>query len=243
MELNVDRKDLLIDKDRDREVDISINNTKKAFSNIAFNVVNTAADYIIKAMPVNDGVKNILLDVKKAFESRDFKTILKTAVGSSMEEGVKMFKMPKNVLSDISKVTNITIKGGLMEGICAAIDIISNKYLKNNLFYNLIKDFINKTKDYIFTKEFKDKLEIKVERLVKKADNFKEKCKEWYKYYDKLDFEKMNDLAQDLKREKRKVISDPECAKESNIIQNILKLVNVKKDKLTNLQLQICNEL
>lgn len=241
MELNVDRKDLLIDKDR--EVDISINNTKKAFSNIAFNVVNTAADYIIKAMPVNDGVKNILLDVKKAFESRDFKTILKTAVGSSMEEGIKMLKMPKNVLSDISKVTNITIKGGLSEGICAAIDIISNKYLKNNLFYNLIKDFINKTKDYIFTKEFKDKLEIKVERLVKKADNFKEKCKEWYKYYDKLDFEKMNDLAQDLKREKRKVISDPECAKESNIIQNILKLVNVKKDKLTNLQLQICNEL
>ena len=241
MELNVDRKELLIDKDR--EVDISINNTKKAFSNIAFNVVNTAADYIIKAMPVNDGVKNILLDVKKAFESRDFKTILKTAVGSSMEEGVKMLKMPKNVLSDISKVTNITIKGGLREWICAAIDIISNKYLKNNLFYNLIKDFINKTKDYIFTKEFKDKLEIKVERLVKKADNFKEKCKEWYKYYDKLDFEKMNDLAQDLKREKRKVISDPECAKESNIIQNILKLVNVKKDKLTNLQLQICNEL
>lgn len=241
MELNVDRKELLIDKDR--EVDISINNTKKAFSNITFNVVNTAADYIIKAMPVNDGVKNILLDVKKAFESRDFKTILKTAVGSSMEEGIKMLKMPKNVLSDISKVTNITIKGGLREGICAAIDIISNKYLKNNLFYNLIKDFINKTKDYIYTKEFKDKLEIKVERLVKKADNFKEKCKEWYKYYDKLDFEKMNDLAQDLKREKRKVISDPECAKESNIIQNILKLVNVKKDKLTNLQLQICNEL
>lgn len=241
MELNVDRKDLLIEKNR--EVDINVNNTKKAFSNIAFNVVNTAADYIIKAMPVNEGVKNILLDVKKSFESRDFKNILKTVVGSSMEEGIKMLKMPRNVLRDISKITNVTIKGGLREGICAAIDIISNKYLKNNLFYNLIKDFINKTKGYIFSKSFKDKLEIKVEKLVKKADDFKEKCKEWYEYYDKLDFEKMNNLAQDLKREKRKVISDPECAKENNIIQNILKLANAKKDKLTNLQLQICNEL
>lgn len=241
MELDVGTKSLLIDQDR--ELDLNIKNTKKVFSNITQSVVNSAAEYIIKSMPVNDSVKNVLLDVKKSFETRDFKTIIKTVVGSSMEEGIKLLKLPKNVLSDLSKVTSITIKGGLKEGICAAIDITSNKYLKNNLFYNIVKDFVDQTKEYIFTKSFNDKLLLKVDGVLKKAESFKEKCNEWYKYYDELNFEKMNSLAKDLKKEKSKVISDPECTKENNIIQNILKLVNAKKDKLTNLQLQICNEL
>lgn len=241
MELNVETKNLSIEQDK--ELDLSIKNTKKVFSDVVQSVVNGAADYIIKSMPVNDSVKNVLIDVKKSFETRDFKTIIKTVVGSSMEEGLKILNLPKNVLSDISKVTNVTVKGGLKEGICAAIDIISNKYLKNNLFYTIVKDFLNKTKEYIFTKSFNDKLNSKIDNLVQKANSFKEKCNEWYKYYDELDFEKMNSLAKDLKKEKNKVISDPVCTKENNIIQNILKLVNAKKEKLTNLQLQICSEL
>ena len=53
----------------------------------------------------------------------------------------------------------------------------------------------------------------------------------------------MNNLAKALNRERNKVANDIECVKEINIIQNMMKLVNNKKDKLSNMQLQICNNL
>ena len=243
MELLIDSNEIIKNRDRNIEIDVAANRSQRVFSNLAFDVVNRGADYVIKSMPINNNIKNILLDVKKSFETKDFKQIIKTAVGSSISEGLELLKLPKNVITDITKITDITFKGGLREGICAAIDIVTNKYLKNNIFYNIIKDFINKTKDFIFNKSFSNKIESGINNILNRADKFKDKCKEWYKYYEKLDFEKMNNLAKALNRERNKVANDIECVKENNIMQNMMKLVNNKKDKLSNMQLQICNNL
>lgn len=226
-----------------KELNLEIKNTERAFLNIVQNVVGKGADYVIKTMPVSDPIKNVLLDVRKSFETKDFKEILKTAVGSSIEEGLKFLNMPKNVLNDITTVANVSLRGGLREGVSAAIDIISNKYLKNNIFYNFIKDFIDKTKGFLFNKEFKNKITNAIDKLQEKVDKFKEKCDEWYDYYNKLDFDKINDLAKTLNKEKSSVSSNLDCVKQNNIIQNITKLVNAKQDKLSNIQMQICSNL
>ena len=227
----------------DKNVDIEINRSKRAFSNLAQEVVSKGADYVIKAMPLNDHIKNILVDVKKSFETKDFKQIIKTAVNSSIEEGLSILKIPKNVVKDITKIKNIAIKGGLREGISAAIDIVTNKYLKNNIFFNIIKDFINKTKDFIFNKSFKDKIDSGINKMLNKVENYKEKCNKWYDYYNNFDIDNMNNIAKSLKSERRNVTIDTDCIKQNNIIQNMMELINVKKDKLSPMQLQICSNL
>ena len=243
MELLLNTNKILRDKNKGLEVDVATNRTQRVFSNLTFDIVNKGADYVIKAMPVNDHIKDILIDVKKSLETKEFKQIIKTAVSSSIDEGLELISAPKNVIQDITKVKDIAIKGGLKEGICAAIDIVTNKYLKNNIYYSIIKDFINKTKDFVFNKSFNIKMENGVKSILDKADKFKEKCNEWYKYYENLDFDNMNLLAKSLNRERSKVANDLECIKENNVIQNIMKLVNNKRDKLSNMQLQICNNL
>ena len=227
----------------DKSLNLEVKNTEKAFSNIVQNTIGKGADYVIKTMPVSEPIKNILLDVRKSFESRDFKKILSTAIQSSIEEGVKFLNIPKNCLRDISTIVNASFKGGLKEAVSATIDIVANKYLKNNIFYNFVKDFINKTKAFVFNRDFKDRIDKSVQNLLKKVENYKEKCNEWYESYNKLDFNKINDLAKSLNKEKRFVNSNSECLKQNNIIQNMTKLVNVKKDKLSNIQMQICSNL
>ena len=238
-------KTLSLDNDIKLEngLNLEIKNTEKAFSNIVQNIVGQGADYVIKTMPVSEPIKNILLDVRKSFETKDFKKVLQTAVSSSINEGVKLLNLPKNVLNDISKVVNVSLRGGLREGVSAAIDIITNKYLKNNIFYSFIKDFIDRTKAFLFNKDFKNKIDNSIKNLTDKIDKYKVKCNEWYDYYNKLDFDKINDLAKALNKEKSSVNSNLDCIKQNNIIQNITKLVNVKKDKLSNIQMQICSNL
>ncbi len=239
----LDFRDLEIKKELNRNLDVEVNRSKRVFSGIVQEAVSKGADYVIKAMPVNDSIKNVLIDVKNAFETKDFKQVLKTAINSSITEGLKILGLPKNVLKDINKIKNVTLKGGLREGVCAAIDIVTNKYLKNNVFVSFIKDFINKTKDFICNKGFKDKLNDGIKKVYNKIDQYKEKCEKWYDCYNKLDFDNMDNIAKSLKNEKSKVSIDTDCVKQNNIIQNMMELINVKKDKLSPIQLQICSSL
>ena len=46
-----------------------------------------------------------------------------------------------------------------------------------------------------------------------------------------------------LNKFKNSLKYDKECVQQNNIIQNMTKLINNKKDKLSQIQLQICSEL
>lgn len=243
MEAVLDLSEIAMKRRLENSVDLEISRSKRAFTNLTQDIVSKGADYVIRAMPLNNHIKNILIDVKKSFETKDFKQVLKTAVSSSIQEGLNILNLPKNVIRDVTTIKDIALKGGLREGICSAIDIVTSKYLKNNVFYNIIKDFINKTKDFVFSRGFKQKIDKGIVNLLNKADKYKEKCNEWFKYYDKLDFDNMNMIAKSLEHQKSKVASDSECIRQNNIIQNMTQFVNAKKDKLSRIQLQICNNL
>ena len=117
---------------------------RNEFSSLVTKVVDNSIGYIIKSLPINDSVKQVALDVKEAFKTGDFKNIVKTAVKSSIREGLEILKLPKNVISDISQISRVAFNGGLSSALAAGIDIISNKYLKNNIFSSIISQI---TKD------------------------------------------------------------------------------------------------
>lgn len=235
--------DLVKNIDIDKQVDPQLVKNRQAFENVVSNVLDKGGDYVIKALPINDSVKDILIDVKKAFKTKDFKEIIKTAINSSIREGLEMLKIPKNVLSDITKIKDIALKGGLSQALSAGIDIVANKYLKNNLFANVIGDFVKKTKDFLFSNTFKLKIDAGISKILDKTKDFKKLCDNWYESYEKFDVESINTLAKKINRKEKEVVLNEENMKENSTIQNMTKLINTKKEKLSPIQLQICNSL
>ena len=55
---------------------IEIEKNKTEVSNIISKVIEKGANYIIKSMPVNEHIKEILSDVKEALKERDFLNII-----------------------------------------------------------------------------------------------------------------------------------------------------------------------
>lgn len=213
------------------------------YEKILNNIIDKGANYIIKGMPINDSVKNILIDVKEALKSRDFQKILKTAIFSSLKEGLELLKMPLNIIKDLNKLKDITLKGGIRELIINGIDLISKRFLKGNLFEKTIKGFLDDIKVFIRSNKFLEKLESKVLKVCNKSKNFQKLSEEWYLAYEKLDFNNINKVMKKLKSMKSEVIVDDERFSEYKIIENMTMLVNSKKDKLSNLQLQMCRTL
>ena len=251
MELLINKDDLSRSGEIKNELNIEklskdellIEANKKNFEGIIDNVIDKGTDYIIKGMPINDSLKDILIDVKKAFKTKDFKQIIKTAVNSSIREGLEIVGSPVSVIKDVIKLKDVAMQGGLKQAITAGIDIIKNKYIKNNLLADVIIKFFDTSKQFINSNMFIIKIEDGLKKLNNKIKNFNNLCANWYNSYEKLDILNMNSITKKLKEIKKSGILDEDNRKENDIIQNMMSLINVKKEKLSQTQLQICQTL
>ena len=154
--INLDNTKLKNDIELDRELDFQENRNKQEFTNIVGKVIDSGTNYVIKALPVSENIKDIILDIKSAFKTKDFKEILKTAVNSTIREGLEVLSLPKNILSDITKISKVAFKGGLSSALSASIDIIANKYLKKSIFSPILDKAIKDIKLYTSSSTFKE---------------------------------------------------------------------------------------
>ena len=216
---------------------------RNEFSSLVTKVVDNSIGYIIKSLPINDSVKQVALDVKEAFKTGDFKNIVKTAVKSSIREGLEILKLPKNVISDISQISRVAFNGGLSSALAAGIDIISNKYLKNNIFSSIISQITKDMKDYVFSKSFKIRIEDGVNKLLDKTSKFNQLCEKWYESYEKFDLNNMKSICKSIANMQKHIVNDKDCKYQSEIIHNMTNLVNAQNSKLSPIQMQICSSM
>ena len=232
-----------LNKDIDEKLSFQEERNRNEYSNTVAKVVDNSIGYIIKALPVNENIKQIALDVKDAFKTGDFKEIVKTAVKSSIKEGLEILNLPKNVISDITKISKIAFSGGLSSALSAGIDIISKKYLKNNIFSSVLFKITNEMKNYVFSKYFKIKIDNNINKLIEKNNKFNDLCQKWYESYEKFDLFNMNSLCKSIKNMQKHIVNDKDCKVQSDIIENMTNLINTKNSKLSPIQMQICNNI
>ena len=232
-----------LNKNIDEKLTFQEERNRNEYSNIVAKVVDNSIGYIIKALPVNENIKQVALDVKDAFKTGDFKEIVKTAVKSSIKEGLEILNLPKNVISDITKISKIAFNGGLSSALSAGIDIISTKYLKNNIFSSVLFKITNEMKNYVFSKDFKIKIDNNINKLLEKNNKFNDLCQKWYESYEKFDLFNMNSLCKSIKNMQKHIVNDKDCKVQSDIIENMTNLINTKKSKLSPIQMQICNNI
>lgn len=232
-----------LNKDIDEKLSFQEERNRNEYSNTVAKVVDNSIGYIIKALPVNENIKQIALDIKDAFKTGDFKEIVKTAVKSSIKEGLEILNLPKNVISDITKISKIAFSGGLSSALSAGIDIISKKYLKNNIFSSVLFKITNEMKNYVFSKDFKIKIDNNINKLLEKNNKFNDLCQKWYESYEKFDLFNMNSLCKSIKNMQKHIVNDKDCKVQSDIIGNMTNLINTKNSKLSPIQMQICNNI
>lgn len=229
--------------DIDKKVDFVEDRNRTEFTNVVSKVIDSGTNYIIKALPVNDSIKDIALDVKEAFKTKDFGQIIKTAVNSTIREGLEFLNLPKTVLSDIKNVAQVAFRGGLSSALTSSIDIIANKYLKNNFFSPIVNTVLNDVKRFIGSNEFRNKINSGVSKLENKSEEFSKLCEKWYNSYANLDLISMNSLCRNIKKLEPHVVNNRDSLTQCNIIDNMTQLVNEKQDKLSEIQMKICNTI
>jgi len=229
--------------DIDKKVDFVEDRNRSEFTNVVSKVIDSGTNYIIKALPVNDSIKDIALDVKEAFKTKDFSQIIRTAVNSTIREGLEFLNLPKNVISDIKNVAQIAFRGGLSTALTSGIDIIANKYLKNNLFSPILGTVLNDVKRFIGSKDFRNKIDEGVNKLTNKTEQFNELCEKWYNAYASFDVITMNSICRNIKKIEPHVVNDKDCVIQTSIIENMTKLINAKQDKLSDIQMKICSNI
>lgn len=225
------------------ETNKNIDAIKKDIEKISINIVDKFANYAIKAMPFPDGVKDILFDVKKVFLKKDFKKLVSTLITSSIREGLETIGAPAIIIKDIKKMTEIIKKGGFISGLASSVEIIANKYMKNNILGDYVKTFFDKVKEGVKSKDFLTNLDKKIFQINEKSDIFSEQCVKWYEAYNKMDVENINKIAKNLLKSSNIKGLDLKTKAENNIIQNMTKLVNNKNEKLSKEQLQLCQNI
>ncbi len=226
---------------KELELDKELDGLKGQLSKIVTNTVDKVATYTIKAMPIPEGFKDVLYDVKDAFKTKDFKEIITTVVNSSVREGLEILGLDKTSIKSLKEVKEIAEKGGLIYGVKAGVEIIAKKYLRNNIVSDYIYDFFDKLKDSPFTNDFSEKLEGSIRKIEELKDKFLDKCEEFKQAYENFDVEKIKNLANEVEESFKNVKLDKECIRKNKTIQNISMLVSNKNSKLTDAQLQLCN--
>lgn len=219
-----------------------IEKNKKEIIQIIENTIDKGANYIIKSMPVNKHIKEILINVKQALKESDFSNVIKVALISSINEAKGNFKLNSD-LNNIEDMVDLAFDGGITSSLKIGIDMIENTKKYGNLFYNYIEDFFLNLKGFIVSKEFKSKVYLGVSKCLNKVDNFKKVCSDWYSAYDNFNIDSIKEIATKLNKMKGKVSFDTNCMNENSIIQNVTELVSRNKKKLTSTQFVICAEV
>jgi len=215
----------------------------KDLSSATEKAVDGAAKYIIKAMPVPDAVKDVLLDVKESLKTKDLKTVITTAVNSSIREGLEIIGLSKESINSLSELKKIASRGGLVTAVKNGIEILASNYLKNNIVGDYVYDFFDKLKGYVQNKDFVNKLEIALKRLEDKKEDFLAQCEEWYNAYKNMDMTKINDISEKIGNNNYILERYQDCKKENSIIQNMTAMINNKKDILSVNQQRLCEVL
>lgn len=220
-----------------------VKRNKEELKNIIIKTIDKGGNYIIKAMPVNKHIKDILLDVKECITDNDFKDIISTAIESSIKQGKEILGLTDRDIKHINKMINTAFAGGLTKNINIGVATIENIKKYGNLFYNYIEDFFESLKSYIASTGFEERVNIAVSKCLNKVDEFKQICSNWYSAYDNFDLNNISSLADKLDKLKDKVEFNDNCISENTIIQNVTELVRQNKKKLTKNQFDICANL
>ncbi len=229
-------KNLALELNEDKRM----NTLKEDLASAAEKTIDHAAKYIIKAMPVPDAVKDVLIDVKDSLKTKDLKEIISTVVKSSVREGLELVGLSSSSINSLMELKDIAKKGGLITALKNGVEIVAENFLKNNIVGDYVYTFFDKLKTYIMNNEFGKSLSNFIKKMEEKKKKFLKKCEEWFEEYKSGNLDKLTDIADELNRNAHVLSRYTDCIKENNVIQNMTSMIKSTSKVLTENQQRLC---
>ena len=229
----------VLELDTDRRLDV----LKGDLQSISEKALEKSMNYIIKSIPMPDAVRDVLKDVKETIKTKELREIIKTAVNSSIREGLEIAGVSKTNINTLKDMKNFAFKGGLVILLKNGLEIVENKFLKNNIVSDYVYSFFTKLKNCILSKEFLKKIDSMVDRLTNKKQEYIEKCESWYDAYRSMDIVNINKLSEEIGTNHYIISRYDDCNRENKIIQNMTKMINAKKGFLSLEQQKLCESM
>lgn len=222
---------------------IKISNNAFEFQNIVSSAINSGVNYLLKSLDINENTRIQLEGMVSELKRKDFKEIIKDSITSSIKSGLEITNNNEKKLDKLENFKEISIKGGLNTLLTAGVDIVFNKFFKGNIMGSVLKVFSKGVRNFLLSNSFIQKINSGILRFKNKVNKFNNLCNDWYKVYKDFDLDKINDVYKQISNYKSKVNNSYDCIKQANIIENMTKFVNEKREKLSNNQLEICKSI
>ncbi|MBR1883483.1 MAG: hypothetical protein IJ809_00795 [Clostridia bacterium] len=232
-----------IGNDLVKQLDKNIEKEKGVFGKIIGDAIDKTANFAIKALPVPESVKDILSDVKEAIKTKDIGHVIKTAINSSLREGMELLGISKEKMEDLTEMKNTLFKGGLRENLSAGIETVYSKYINNNILSDELTSLVDSIKNSINGRTFSNEISSKLNVFEEKREYINDLCSEWYKAYHNLDIPRLNTINSDINMRASKSLLTSKQQKDIDIINNMTEFVNNKKDYLTDIEINFCNNV
>ena len=232
-----------IDIGLDKNIELNLSKEKNLFGKIIGDIVDKTANYAIKMMPVPESIKDVLRDVKEAVKTGDLGNIIKTAVNSSIREGMEFLGFSPEKAQDLNEIKNLMLRGGLRQCLNAGIETAYSSYINGNILGEEVRKFVNSLTSNIESRNFLNLFDEKLSPYISVREDLNNLCEKWYSAYKDMDIDELNNINSDINIKRNQTLLNETQEKDINIINNMTEFVNYKRSKLSDVELNFCNNV
>ena len=211
------------------------NNT---ISDLLNNVVNWAIDAGIKYF-LPDSIENQVIQIKNDLLNENVQNTIKGSIENIINIGKEKLNIGQNEINNVDQLEKLLKSPETLTILSEAVEkILDNKNLKNN------NNEILQENNYI-SENIENNLDNELKKQINSINKIEEYTKDWYKDYANKDFESMNKVYKNIKKELKNIVPLENVIKETRKIENLNELIKSKGGdfNITKEELELANKL
>ena len=224
-ELSIENKDNILSKQNN------------ALSEILNNVINWSIDAGLKYI-LPDSIENDVIKIKNDLLNGNAAQKIIDTIGSVINLGKEKLNNEKKEIINTEDIKKVLQNPDTIKLISDTVETILN-----NRDINIQnKERSNKK---IIEKNVENNLNNQLERQVNSINKIENYKNEWYKNYENKDFEKINKIYKNIKKELKNIVPIEKLIKETRKIENLNQLIKSKGGdfNITKEELELANKL
>ena len=224
-ELSIENKDDILSKQNN------------ALSEILNNVINWSIDAGLKYI-LPDSIENDVIKIKNDLLNGNAAQKIIDTIGSVINLGKEKLNNEKKEIINTEDIKKVLQNPDTIKLISDTVETILN-----NRDINIQnKERSNKK---IIEKNVENNLNNQLERQVNSINKIENYKNEWYKNYENKDFEKINKVYKNIKKELKNIVPIEKLIKETRKIENLNQLIKSKGGdfNITKEELELANKL
>ena len=224
-ELSIENKDDILSKQNN------------ALSEILNNVINWSIDAGLKYI-LPDSIENDVIKIKNDLLNGNAAQKIIDTIGSVINLGKEKLNNEKKEIINTEDIKKVLQNPDTIKLISDTVETILN-----NRDINIQnKERSNKK---IIEKNVENNLNNQLERQVNSINKIENYKNEWYKNYENKDFEKINKIYKNIKKELKNIVPIEKLIKETRKIENLNQLIKSKGGdfNITKEELELANKL